>query len=54
MANYSRELRIETDIRRKRKVEKVMEFVKKNEKDLGRSWNSIEKDLRRNKVTSRQ
>ena len=28
IANYDRELRIETDIRRKEKVEKVMEFAK--------------------------
>ena len=29
MANYSRELRMEGDIRRKEKVENAMEFVKK-------------------------
>ena len=29
MANYSKELRIGVDIRRKRKVEKVTEFVEK-------------------------
>ena len=29
MANYGRELRIEADIRRKGKVEKVMEFVER-------------------------
>jgi len=27
MANYSRELRIRADIRRKRKIEKAMEFT---------------------------
>ena len=32
MANYRRELRIEVDIRRKRKVEKVIEFVKRMRK----------------------
>ena len=38
MVNYSRELRIETDIRRKRKVEKVMEFaerIKKVQEEVG-------------------
>jgi len=29
MVNYSRELKIETDIRRKGKIEKVTEFVKR-------------------------
>ena len=29
VANYSRELRMGVDIRRKGKIEKVMEFVKK-------------------------
>jgi len=28
MVNYGRELKIETDIRKKEKVEKVIEFVK--------------------------
>ena len=32
MANYRRELRIEVDIRRKRKVEKAIEFVKRMRK----------------------
>jgi len=32
MVNYSRELRMGTDIRRKRKVEKVMEFAEKMKK----------------------
>lgn len=32
IVTYSRELRIEADIRRKRKVEKVMKFVKRMKK----------------------
>ena len=32
MANYSRELRIEVNIRRKEKVEKITDFVKKIKK----------------------
>ena len=32
MANYRRELRMEGDIRRKEKVEKAMEFVKRMKK----------------------
>jgi len=32
MANYSRKLRMGVDIRRKEKIEKVMEFVKKMKK----------------------
>jgi len=32
MANYGRELKMKVDIRRKEKVERVMEFVKKYEK----------------------
>ena len=32
MVNYSRELRMETDIRRKEKIEKVTEFAEKIKK----------------------
>jgi len=32
IANYGRELKMEVDIRRKEKVKRVMEFVKKNMK----------------------
>jgi len=32
MINYSRELRMDVDIRRKRKVEKAMEFVERIKK----------------------
>jgi len=32
MANYGRELRMETDIRRKEKVEKTIEFVERMKK----------------------
>jgi len=32
MVNYSRKLRMEADIRRKRKVERVTEFAKKIKK----------------------
>ena len=33
MANYKKKLRIRADIRRKRKVEKVTEFVKKDTRE---------------------
>ena len=42
IVNYRRELRIEADIRKKGKVEKVMEFVeriKKVQKDMKRQVN---------------
>ena len=32
MANYSRELRMEADIRRKKKIEKAIEFAKRIKK----------------------
>jgi len=32
IVNYSRELRMETDIRRKEKIEKLMEFAEKMKK----------------------
>ena len=53
MANYGRELRMEADIRRKGKVEKLTEFAKKNEEDTRRSWSSIKKGIRRNEEISR-
>ena len=36
MANYSRELRIEVDIRKKEKMEKAMEFVENMKKVLNK------------------
>ena len=43
MANYGRELRIGTDIRRKGKVEKVMEFVKRMKKIYEEAGTSLKK-----------
>jgi len=50
MANYGRELRMGADIRKKEKIEKVMEFV---EKSLERGWGSIEKGIGRDEITSK-
>jgi len=50
MANYSKELRMRRDIRKKEKVEKAMEFV---EEDTGRSRSSIEEGAGRYKEASR-
>jgi len=50
MANYGRELRMGADIRKKEKIEKVMEFV---EKSLEGGWGSIEKGIGRDEITSR-
>ena len=41
MANYGRELRMGGNIRRKGKIEKTMEFVKKNEKKYKRRWEQL-------------
>ena len=53
IVNYGRELRMEVDIRRKEKVERVMEFVKKIWKSSGRSRSSIEKSIRGDEVIDR-
>ena len=50
MANYGRELRMGDDIRRRGKVEKVMEFVermKKVHKDAGAVLKKVQEDMKR-------
>ena len=51
MANYSRELRMGGNIRRKGKVEKAMEFVKKKMKKVqekvGAALKKIQEDMKR-------
>jgi len=50
IANYGRELRIEGDIRKKGKVEKVMEFVermKKVQKEAEVALKKIQEDMKR-------
>jgi len=44
---------MEVDIRRKEKVKRVMEFVKKIWKSSERSRSSIEKSIRRDEVIDR-
>ncbi len=44
MANYRRELRMGGDIRRKGKVESVMEFVQRMKKGSGGSRSGIEEN----------
>jgi len=53
IVNYSRKLRMEVDIRRKRKSREADRVCRKNEKYLERGWSSIEKNSGRNEVTSR-
>ena len=48
MTNYGRELRMGTDIKRKRKI------CGKNEKGLGGSRSNSEEDMGRDKVINRQ
>ena len=52
MANYSRELRIGVDIRRKGKVEKATEFAERIKKGVRKSQVSIKKDIERDKIKS--
>ena len=52
IANYERELRIEVDIRRKRKMKRVIEFVKKNKENSEESRSSTEESVRGNKEAS--
>jgi len=51
MVNCERELRMRADIRRKKKVEKAIEFVEK--KSSRESWDSIEVSLGGDKVISK-
>jgi len=50
MVNYRRELRMKADIRKKGKVEKVMEFVKKMKKaqeEIGAALKKMQEDIKR-------
>ena len=50
MANYGRELRMEANIRRKEKVEKVTEFVeriKKVQEKVGVALKKVQEDMKR-------
>ena len=51
IANYRRELRMEADIRRKKKIEKMTKFIEKIKKIWSRS--STNKNPRRNENTSK-
>ena len=53
IANYRREMRMEVDLRRKRKDGKGNGICGENEKDTGRSRSGIEKGIRGNEETSR-
>ena len=53
IVNYSRKLRMEVDIKRKRKSREADRVCRKNKKYLERGWSSIEKDSERNEATSR-
>ena len=50
MTNYSRELRMGGDIRKKEKVEKVVEFVermKRVQKEVGTTLKKVQEDMKR-------
>ena len=50
MANYERELRMGGDIRKKGKVEKVIEFVKRMKKiyeEAGAALKKVQEDMKR-------
>jgi len=53
IANYGRKLRMGVDIKRKEKVEKVMEFAERMTKNTRESWSNIKKDIGEDKATSR-
>jgi len=53
IANYGRELRIGTDIKRKEKVEKGNKIYGKNKKYSRESRDSIKESLEENETTSR-
>ena len=53
IANYGRELRIGTDIKRKEKVEKDNKIYGKNKKYSRESRDSIKESLEENETTSR-
>ena len=52
MANYSRKLRIEIDLRRKRKNGEDNRVCGKNEKSIRRGWDSISESTGRNEEAS--
>jgi len=57
IANYERELWMEADIRRKRKVENVTEFVKRMrrvQKEVGVALKKAQKEIRRQVDRGRQ
>jgi len=54
ITNYIRELKIEINIRKKRKIEKATKFVKKNEVNSERSRDNTKMSTRRDKEISRQ
>ena len=54
MANYSRKLKIEIDLRRKRKNGEDNRVCGKNEKSVRKGWDSISESTKRNEEASRQ
>ena len=57
MTNYGKELRIGTDIRRKEKVEKVMEFakrMKKVQKETGVVLRKVQKEMKQQVYRGRE
>jgi len=53
MADYSKELRMGADIKRKGKVEKEAEFAERIKKDTRGSKNNIEKSTGEDEVTNK-
>ena len=50
MANYDKEIRIEVDLRRKEKMEKVMEFaerMRKVQKEVGAVLKKVQEEMKR-------
>ena len=52
IANYERELRIKTDIRKKRKDEESNRVYRKYKKSIRKNRSSIKKNTRRDEETS--
>jgi len=46
MTNYNKELRIETDIRKKEKVEKVMEFTERMKKIQEETLRKVQEEMK--------
>jgi len=53
MANYGRELRIELDIRKKKKIKKSERVCKKDEEKARKSRGNIKESTEENEVTGR-